>query len=309
MHEFIKQLLQQEQDTLYTISKHLLDGGGKGVRSLLFFLLNKGFGQQDPAQITLATAIEFIHTATLFHDDVIDDGQIRRNKQTAHLIWGSKLAILVGDFLLSKAFELLAQVGDVEIMRCISKNSHLIIQGEVEQLSLLRKKIEVDEAEYHRIIHNKTACLFGAICRMSALFCTKNTCADVLEKIGVEIGMMFQMQDDLLDYFGDSQILGKKAGGDFIEGKFTLPVILLKNAMNSEERDWLINIMQKSKKNDKDFELILNKMRGFEIERKMQERIDSKIHQIHQYLNQLKEYEELQKLTQKFLMCLTTRRV
>jgi octaprenyl-diphosphate synthase len=174
----------------------------------------------------LAAAVEFIHTATLLHDDVVDGSGMRRGKRTANLIWGNPASVLVGDFLFSRAFELMVEDGSLKVLRILSHASAVIAEGEVEQLTAQRR-IETDEDQYLTIISAKTAALFAAACRVAPVVAEASEDAELaLESYGKNLGIAFQLTDDVIDYASDAATMGKGVGDDFRDGKMTLPVIL-----------------------------------------------------------------------------------
>jgi len=174
----------------------------------------------------LAAAVEFIHTATLLHDDVVDGSGMRRGKRTANLIWGNPASVLVGDFLFSRAFELMVEDGSLRVLRILSHASAVIAEGEVDQLTAQRR-IETDEDHYLDIISAKTAALFAAACRVSPVVAEASEEAEhALEAYGRNVGIAFQLSDDVIDYASDAATMGKGVGDDFRDGKMTLPVIL-----------------------------------------------------------------------------------
>jgi octaprenyl-diphosphate synthase len=174
----------------------------------------------------LAAAVEFIHTATLLHDDVVDGSGMRRGKRTANLIWGNPASVLVGDFLFSRAFELMVEDGSLKVLRILSHASAVIAEGEVNQLTAQRQ-IDTDEDHYLEIISAKTAALFAAACRVSPVVAEASEGAEMaLECYGRNLGIAFQLSDDVIDYASDSATMGKGVGDDFRDGKMTLPVIL-----------------------------------------------------------------------------------
>jgi octaprenyl-diphosphate synthase len=186
----------------------------------------------------LAAAVEFIHTATLLHDDVVDGSGMRRGKRTANLIWGNPASVLVGDVLFSRAFELMVEDGSLKVLRILSHASAVIAEGEVEQLTAQRR-IETDEEQYLNIISAKTAALFAAACRVAPVVAEASEEAELaLECYGRNLGIAFQLADDVIDYASDSATMGKGVGDDFRDGKMTLPVILAYARGNDEEREF-----------------------------------------------------------------------
>ena len=217
------------------IADYIVDSGGKRLRPLLTLLSAKLFGYQGDDHISLATVIEFLHTAMLLHDDVVDESDLRRGKKTANVKWGNAPSVLVGDFLHSRAFELMVEVGNMEIMAVLSRATNIISEGEVQQLCHIRNP-KTTENQYMEIITRKTATLFQAAAQTGAIIAGASK--PEIEAIGdyaLHLGIAFQLMDDNLDYFGHSDALGKNVGDDFAEGKVTLPIIAAIKNGNSEQ--------------------------------------------------------------------------
>lgn len=208
------------------ISSYLVSSGGKRVRPLVTLLCAGALDDLDnPAQHKLAAAIEFLHTATLLHDDVVDMSALRRGKPTANANWGNASSVLVGDFVYSRAFQMMVDIGNMEVLRVLSNTTARIAEGEVKQLSHIGDA-NLTEADYFSVIENKTAVLFSAACESAAILAGTTTsvqeaCAD----FGKNLGLAFQLVDDSLDYVGEKESLGKNIGDDLSEGKVTLPLI------------------------------------------------------------------------------------
>jgi len=208
------------------LAGHLIGGGGKRMRPMLTLACGSLLGYSGARHHKLAAAVEFIHTATLLHDDVVDGSGMRRGKRTANLIWGNPASVLVGDFLFSRAFELMVEDGSLRVLKILSHASAVIAEGEVDQLTAQRR-IETGEDHYLEIISAKTAALFAAACRVSPVVAEASEDAeDALEAYGKNLGIAFQLSDDVIDYASDSATMGKGVGDDFRDGKMTLPVIL-----------------------------------------------------------------------------------
>ena len=222
-------ILERMQSKVALISElagHLIAGGGKRMRQMLTLACGSLLGYPGTRHHKLAAAVEFIHTATLLHDDVVDGSGMRRGKRTANLIWGNPASVLVGDFLFSRAFELMVEDGSLKVLRILSHASAVIAEGEVEQLTAQRQ-IDTDEDHYLEIISAKTAALFAAACRVSPVVAEASEDAEVaLECYGRNLGIAFQLSDDVIDYASDAETMGKGVGDDFRDGKMTLPVIL-----------------------------------------------------------------------------------
>ncbi|MEX2365232.1 MAG: polyprenyl synthetase family protein, partial [Pseudohongiellaceae bacterium] len=207
------------------IGHYIVEAGGKRIRPVLVLLCAKACGYTGDRHVDLATVIEFIHTATLLHDDVVDMSEMRRGRPTANLKWDNPSSVLVGDFIYSRAFQLLVAIGEMDIMDEMATTTNRISEGEVLQL-VNQHNIKATEADYMRVIANKTAILFAAACRTAALLGRADPAlCKALHEYGLETGMAFQLIDDVLDYTGDSQQLGKNVGDDLAEGKPTLPLI------------------------------------------------------------------------------------
>ena len=222
----ILERMQSKVGLIPELAGHLIAGGGKRMRPMLTLACASLLGYPGTRHHKLAAAVEFIHTATLLHDDVVDGSGMRRGKQTANLIWGNPASVLVGDFLFSRAFELMVEDGSLKVLRILSHASAVIAEGEVEQLTAQRQ-IDTDEEHYLDIIAAKTAALFAAACRVSPVVAEASEDSELaLECYGRNLGIAFQLSDDVIDYASDAATMGKGVGDDFRDGKMTLPVIL-----------------------------------------------------------------------------------
>ncbi len=257
VEKLIKNKLKSDVTLIKKMSDYHLNSGGKRIRALLTIGSSKLAGYlEGDRDVNLAACVELIHSATLLHDDVIDQSKVRRGNKTPNYIWGNQSSILVGDYLLSRCFEMMVEDGNFEILKLLSSTSTKIAQGEVMQL---QHKGEADllEENYLKIINLKTAALFSAATRVGAcLSDLDNKKKDALESYGKNLGLAFQIADDALDYFSKEKIFGKEIGKDFFEGKVTLPVIIVYQKANSIERAFLINIFKKEIRDKKDFEEI-----------------------------------------------------
>ncbi|MBA2648391.1 MAG: polyprenyl synthetase family protein [Legionella sp.] len=207
------------------LSNHIVQSGGKRLRPLIVLLVSKACGYQGQLHIPLAALIEFIHTATLLHDDVVDESTLRRGQQTANSIWGDKASILVGDFLFTQSMQLAIEVGDMEIIKIITETSLKIISGEVKQLSN-RHNPHLSFEDYFEIIRSKTALLFAAAAQIAAQVSgVSPSVQQSLYTYGLHLGNAFQLADDILDYCADALVLGKNIGDDLADGKATMPLI------------------------------------------------------------------------------------
>lgn len=208
-----------------TIGHYIIAGGGKRLRPLLVLLAARALGYEGDRHITLATLIEFMHTSTLLHDDVVDESHMRRGKSTANDAWGNAPSVLVGDFLYSRSFQMMVDIGSMRIMEVLSAATCTIAEGEVQQLTNVGNA-EIDEADYFQTIQGKTAMLFEAASHSGAILASANPTQEAaLQRYGRYLGLAFQLIDDLLDYEGDADAMGKNVGDDLAEGKPTLPLI------------------------------------------------------------------------------------
>jgi len=254
VEQLIELKLQSDVNLIKKMSNHHLKSGGKRLRALLTLgaakLSGYSLGERD---VNLAACVELIHSATLLHDDVIDESTLRRGIKTTNSIWGNQSSILVGDYLLSRCFEIMVDDGDLEILKLLSSTSSKIAQGEVLQLE---HKGEADllEDTYIDIISLKTAALFSSATKTGACLAgSNNKEKNALESYGKNLGLAFQIADDALDYYAKEKLFGKEIGKDFFEGKSTLPLIIVFQKGNDEERSFLLEILKKKERNDDDF--------------------------------------------------------
>lgn len=222
----ILERMQSDIPLIPTLAGHLIAGGGKRLRPMLTLAGAQLIDYGGTRHHRLAAAVEFIHTATLLHDDVVDGSDLRRGKRTANIIWGNPASVLVGDFLFSRSFELMVEDGSLKVLKILSNASAVIAEGEVNQLTAVRR-IDTSEQRYLDIIGAKTAALFAAACRIAAVVAERSAEEEAaLDAYGRNLGIAFQLVDDAIDYTSDAGTMGKDAGDDFREGKMTLPVIL-----------------------------------------------------------------------------------
>lgn len=232
----ILERMQSKVALIPELAGHLIAGGGKRMRPMLTLASASLLGYPGTRHHKLAAAVEFIHTATLLHDDVVDGSGMRRGKRTANLIWGNAASVLVGDFLFARAFELMVEDGSLKVLKILSNASAVIAEGEVDQLTAQRR-IETDEDQYLDIISAKTAALFAAACRVSPVVAEASEDSELaLECYGKNLGIAFQLSDDVIDYASDSETMGKGVGDDFRDGKMTLPVILAYARGSADDR-------------------------------------------------------------------------
>ena len=254
VESLIESRLKSEVNLIQKMSDHHLKSGGKRLRALLTLgsakLSGYDLGNRD---INFAACVELIHSATLLHDDVIDESSLRRGVKTTNSIWGNQSSILVGDYLLSRCFEIMVEDGDLEILKLLSSTSAKIAQGEVLQLQH-RGEADLLEDTYIEIINLKTASLFSAATKTGACLAGSNIKEKkALESYGKNLGLAFQIADDALDYYAKEKFFGKEIGKDFYEGKVTLPLITIFQKGNEEEKEFLMEIMKKDKRTEEDF--------------------------------------------------------
>lgn len=266
VEEKIKQKLTSEVELVQKMTDYHLDTGGKRLRALLTLgsakLCNYSKGTRD---INLAACVELIHSATLMHDDVIDNGAIRRGKKTLNKIWNNHSSVLVGDYLLSRCFEMMVEDGNLEVLKLLSSTSSKIAQGEVLQLQH-QGEVDMLEETYLKIISAKTAELFAASTKVGAILSDRNNKEkEALEFYGRNLGLTFQIADDTLDYNSELKLFGKKIGKDFYEGKVTLPIILLFQKANYEEKQKLKDIFSKDNRDERDLNYSLSLIKRYNI--------------------------------------------
>jgi len=220
------------------IANHLISSGGKRLRPMITLAAAQMFGYGGDGHVKLATSVEFMHTATLLHDDVVDESGMRRGRRTARMIWGNQASVLVGDYLLGQAFRMMVEVGSLQALEILSRAASVIAEGEVMQLAAT-KNLETTEDEYLAVIGAKTAALFSAAAEVGPVLAdAPKSDRAALRSFGTNLGLAFQLVDDALDYGGDAGDLGKNVGDDFREGKVTLPVVLSYRRGTSEDREF-----------------------------------------------------------------------
>ena len=264
--EKISSKLSSRVELIQKMTGYHLDTGGKKLRALLTLSSSKLCGYtRGGRDINLAACVELIHAATLMHDDVIDNASVRRNKKTLNTIWGNKSSILVGDYLLSRCFEMMVEDGSLEILKLLSSTSAEIAQGEVLQLQH-HGETDMLEETYLKIISLKTAALFSASTKVGGILADKdNKHKEALEFYGKNLGLTFQIADDALDYNSELKLFGKKIGNDFFEGKVTLPIILLYQRSSDEEKKYLKKIFEKPNRDEMEFKNILSSIKEYKI--------------------------------------------
>jgi octaprenyl-diphosphate synthase len=238
VNEMILSRAKSHVDLIPELASHLINSGGKRIRPMLTVATARMCRYGGDAHVKLATAVEFMHTATLLHDDVVDESDLRRGKKTARLIWGNQASVLVGDYLLGQAFRMMVETGSLDTLRVLSNAAAIIAEGEVLQLSASHD-ISTTEDAYLRVINAKTAALFSAAAEVGGIIagCPKDE-LEALESYGRNLGIAFQLVDDALDYWGKQALMGKTIGDDFREGKITLPVVLSYRRGAPEERSF-----------------------------------------------------------------------
>jgi len=266
VEEKIKNKLSSEVDLVQKISNYHIESGGKRLRALLTLQSSKLCGYiKGGRDINLAACVELIHEATLLHDDVIDNDNMRRGKKTSNFIWGNHSSILTGDYFLSRCFEMMVEDGNLEILKLLSSTSAKIAQGEILQLQH-KGEIDMLEETYLKIISSKTAALFAAATKVGAILAERNNKdKEALEFYGNNLGLTFQIADDTLDYKSEINIFGKKTGNDFYEGKITLPIILLFQQSNDLEKKELMNFFKKNTRTKEEFSTVLKLISKYKI--------------------------------------------
>ena len=293
VEEKIKSKLTSDVELVQKMTDYHILTGGKRLRALLTLGSAKLCGYNKGGRdINLAACVELIHSATLMHDDVIDAGDLRRGKKTPNSIWGNQSSILIGDYLLSRCFEMMVEDGNLEILKLLSSTSAQIAQGEVLQL---QHKGEVDmlEETYFKIISSKTAALFAAATKVGSIISKKESREkDALDFYGKNIGLTFQIADDTLDYNSELKIFGKKMGKDFFEGKITLPVILLFQKINSIEKQKIENFFKQDTRSESDLLYTLDLIKKYNIISECYKKADHFINLASNSLSIFKESKE-----------------
>ena len=244
MDVLIRRRLASDVVLINQVAEYIIGAGGKRLRPMLLLLAAGALGHRGPDAHQLAAVVEFIHTATLLHDDVVDESDLRRGRSTANAVWGNAASVLVGDFLYSRSFQLMVELDQFEVMRILADTTNTIAEGEVLQLLHVRNP-DTDEAAYLRVIERKTAVLFAAATRLGAMLAgaDASTC-DALHTYGLHLGYAFQIADDVLDYASDAATLGKNLGDDLAEGKATLPLIHAMQHSNADVKAVLRNAIE-----------------------------------------------------------------
>lgn len=235
MTQFIENEIPTELMLIKKISEHVIQSGGKRIRPIIVLLVSKLCGYQGKDDIALATIIEFVHTATLLHDDVVDDSSLRRGKPTANFKWGNLPSILVGDYLYTRTLQMIIKFNRLPMVKVLTDAINALVEGELRQLTYLQNP-QLTEAIYFNIIENKTAILFAAAAELMTMLAEKEALRQPLRQYALNLGLAFQLVDDLLDYQQQADTLGKNAGDDLAEGKITLPLIYALEHAKPEEK-------------------------------------------------------------------------
>jgi octaprenyl-diphosphate synthase len=254
VNSLILEQMQSEVSLIPELARHLIAAGGKRIRPVLTLLAAKMCGYEGERHVGLAACVEFIHTATLLHDDVVDESDLRRGRRTANAVWGNKAPVLVGDFLFSRAFMMMVGDGSLRVLEILSRASAVIAEGEVEQL-VTTNDTSTTEAAYLHMIASKTAALFEAAAQVGAVLAGRSPAEEqALATYGRSVGVAFQLIDDALDYGAGHARLGKTVGDDFREGKITLPVLLAFDRADDGERAFWKRCMEDMDQKDGDLE-------------------------------------------------------
>ena len=254
VNEFIRERMVSDVPMIPDLASHLINSGGKRLRPMLTIASSQMCGYTGKDHIKLAATVEFLHTATLLHDDVVDESDLRRGKRTARTIWGNQASVLVGDFLLGRAFKLMVETKSLRALEIIADAASIIAEGEVMQLAAAKDTGTTEDA-YLRVISAKTAALFAAATEIGAVISGRNGSeAAALESYGRNLGIAFQLVDDALDYGGRAASLGKNVGDDFREGKITLPVVLAFRRGTADERAFWQRTLQDGDRQEGDLE-------------------------------------------------------
>lgn len=269
MNALIIKSLKVDEELIDLVGNHIASSGGKRMRPMLTILSAKMFGYKGDNAIRIAAAVEFIHMATLLHDDVVDGSKMRRFLPTANTIWGEKASILVGDFMFSQSFKMIVSTELLSVSTILSNASAVIAEGEVAQLAQLESRKILSQSEYLRVIKAKTAELFASACEVGAIIAGKLDYTKRLREFGYCLGNIFQVADDSLDYFSDSDQVGKNVGDDFFEGKVTLPLILLDQKISDKDRVKLQKMIASKERLQDDFIYVKHLMQEHAIQDKI----------------------------------------
>ncbi len=254
VNQVIIERMESQVPLIPQLAGHIVAAGGKRLRPVLTLASARMFGYEGARHVNLAATVEFIHTATLLHDDVVDESELRRGLETANAVWGNKASVLVGDFLFSRAFQLMVADGSLHVLRILSDASATISQGEVHQL-LTANNTKTDEQAYLQVIEAKTAALFSAACQVGAVVAERPEAEEhALARFGQGLGIAFQLVDDVLDYSAEQRALGKRIGDDFREGKVTLPIVMAYERGDETEKAFWRRCIEDLDQTDADLE-------------------------------------------------------
>lgn len=265
VNELIVRAMDSPVTLIPQLAGHIVAAGGKRLRPMMTIAAAQMCGYQGRRHIGLAACVEFIHTATLLHDDVVDSSDLRRGFASANAVWGNQASVLVGDFLFSRAFQVMTDDGSLDVLRLLSGTSAVLAEGEVLQL-ITSNDVDTSEDSYLQVISAKTAVLFAAACQIGAIVAARpKPEEEALESFGRNLGIAFQLADDALDYSAKQATLGKSVGDDFREGKITLPVILAYRRSDAEERNfWRRTLEQVDRQEDGDLERAIGLMTKYD---------------------------------------------
>jgi octaprenyl-diphosphate synthase len=264
VEEQFRKDLESRVPLIRKVGEYVLASGGKRVRPMMLLLSAKLAGYQGESHVGLASVVEFIHTATLLHDDVVDSAVLRRGQDSANAVWGNEASVLVGDFLFAKSFSIMVREGNLEILKTLSDATTQMAEGEVLQL-ISTCDVELDEARYIEVVRNKTAVLLSAASRCGALLgaCPPEQ-EEALSAYGMDLGIAFQFMDDALDYVADQDEFGKECGHDLLEGKVTLPLIHTLKRCNAEERKRIAGIIEQETLPEEDLKYIVGLIHSYD---------------------------------------------
>jgi len=265
INDLLYKTIEGHSNLIHQVGDHIFSAGGKRIRPVLSILSGKLFNYNSDELYYLATAVELIHSATLLHDDVIDNSELRRGRKTANNLFDNKTSILVGDFLFAESFKLMVKGNSLNALMILSKASSIISEGEVKQLELKEKQIFSLE-QYLEVITDKTAILFGAATESSACIAGRSSSeCKLLKEFGINLGLAFQIVDDILDYSANDALFGKTIGNDFYEKKITLPIIFLLQDSNDKEQEEIRNIFHSSQSENKHLNYIISLLNNKDI--------------------------------------------
>lgn len=254
----IKENLTSDVPLVSQVGEYILGSGGKRIRPMLLLLAARLCNYQGDKQVELASVVEFIHTATLLHDDVVDSADLRRGNRSANSVWGNQASVLVGDFLFAKSFSVMVGSKSLKILKILSDTTTHMAEGEILQL-INTCDLEVDESRYLQVVRDKTAILIAAACQVGGVLAgAPQEQEDALQEFGLEIGTAFQLMDDALDYVADQEDFGKEKGHDLFEGKMTLPLIRAYANSSAEEREQVARIVEAEELSSEDLDYICN---------------------------------------------------